>query len=461
MAIQLPKGFIWGTATASYQIEGAVNEDGRGPSIWDTYSHTPGWVMNGDNGDVACDHYHRWEEDLDHLARLGVQAYRFSVAWPRIQPTGTGAVNQRGIDFYDRLVDGLLARNILPICTLYHWDLPQPLEDAGGWQNRETAYRLAEYAGITAQALGDRIDTYTTLNEPWCAALLGYASAAQAPGITDPLAALKAAHHLNLAHGLAVQAVKAAVPEAKLSITLNLHKVRPASDKPEDLDAVRQLNAVGNEIFLRPLLEGYYPNDLLTDVADITDFSFVQDGDLAEIKQPLDSLGINYYSSSTARQRPIDSTSTATGGHGGGIPWVGAENVEFLDPAGPLTDMGWNIDPQGFTEVLVDISQRYPELELMVTENGSAFPDTLEADGSVHDPKRIAYLEWHVEALAEAIKQGANITGYFTWSLLDNFEWSWGYARRFGLIYVDYQNGQERHWKDSAYRYQRLIAETS
>jgi beta-glucosidase len=387
-----------------------------------------------------------------------VDAYRFSLAWPRVQPAGAGAVNARGVEFYDRLVDGLLERGIKPVCTLYHWDLPQPLEDLGGWQNRATASRFAEYAAIAAGFLGDRIDTYTTLNEPWCAAFLGYASGAHAPGLRDPLAALKAAHHLNLAHGLACQAVRAAVPGARLSITLNLHVVRPASDSPADADAVRQLSAVGNEIFLGPLLEGRYPEDLREDLAGITDFGFVQDGDLEQINQPLDSLGLNYYSSSVARRRPPSSTSTLTGGHGGGDPWVGAGDVEFLDPVGPLTDMGWNIDPEALTELLVEVSDRFPGLDLVVTENGSAFPDVVEADDSVHDPKRMAYLAWHVEAVAEAIRQGAQVAGYFAWSLMDNFEWSWGYARRFGLIHVDYADGQKRRWKDSAHMYRRVIA---
>jgi beta-glucosidase len=461
MPLALPAGFIWGTATASYQIEGAVTEDGRGPSIWDTFSHIPGKTLGGDTGDIASDHYHRWQEDLGFLSRLGVGAYRFSAAWPRIQPTGSGPVNQAGLDFYDRLVDGLLERGIRPYCTLYHWDLPQALGDAGGWLNRDTAFRLADYATILAKTLGDRIDTYTTLNEPWCSAFLGYASGSHAPGLTDAAASLKAAHHLNLAHGLAAQATRSAAPGTKSSITLNLHVIRPATDSPEDADAVRQVRAVGNEIFLQPILEGRYPADLLEDTKHLTDFSFVLPGDLELIHQPLDSLGINFYSTSQARRRPSGSDSAATGGHGGGHPWAGADNVEFLEPAGPLTSMGWNIDPGGLTEVLTETARRYPGLDLVVTENGSAFYDDLGPDGSVHDPRRVAYLEQHTAAVAEAVAQGAPVVGYFVWSLLDNFEWSWGFDRRFGLIYVDYANGLERHWKDSAERYRRLIAENS
>jgi beta-glucosidase len=458
---KVPAGFLWGTATASYQIEGATRADGRGPSIWDVFSHTPGKVQAGETGDIACDHYHRWEEDLDHLARLGAGAYRFSIAWPRVQPTGAGPVNRAGLDFYDRLVDGLAARGIKAVATLYHWDLPQALQDKGGWPARDTAHRFADYAAVVAEALGDRVSTYTTLNEPWCSAFLGYASGVHAPGLTSPLAALRAAHHLNLGHGLAVQAVRAAVPRAALSVTLNLHVIRPASDKQEDHDAARQVRAVGNEIFCGPMLSGAYPEDLRADLGPITDFGFVRDGDLDQIRQPLDWLGINYYSSSQVRRRPPGQTAAATstagsGGHGGGNPWVGAESVEFLDPNPPLTAMGWNIDPPALTELLVDTARRYPGLDLAVTENGSAFPDTLEPDGRVHDSKRIAYLEQHVQAVAEAIRQGAPVKGYFAWSLMDNFEWAWGYSRRFGLIHVDYSDGLKRRWKDSAHRFQRL-----
>ncbi|MDR3107238.1 MAG: beta-glucosidase [Bifidobacteriaceae bacterium] len=453
MTIDLPRGFLWGTATAAYQIEGATRADGRGASIWDTFSHTPGKVSHGDTGDVACDHYHRWEEDLDQLAKLGASAYRFSIAWPRVQPNGAGPANRAGLDFYDRLVDGLAARGVKAVATLYHWDLPQALEDRGGWPVRDTAYRFADYAHLVAEALGDRIAIYTTLNEPWCAAFLGYAAGIHAPGLTSPLAALRAAHHLNLGHGLAAQAVRAAVPAAAVSVTLNLHVIRPATDRAEDRDAARQVNAVGNEIFLGPLLDGVYSDDLRADLAPVTDFGFVRDGDLGQIHQPLDSLGINYYSSSSARRS--DSADIAPSAS----PWVGAKTVEFLKPEPPLTAMGWNIDPPALTELLTTTAKRYPGLELMVTENGSAWPDALEPDGAVHDHQRIAYLEQHVEAVAQAIRQGAPVSGYFAWSLMDNFEWAWGYQRRFGLLYVDYADGQKRYWKDSAHRFRRLTAE--
>ncbi|MDR1186635.1 MAG: family 1 glycosylhydrolase [Bifidobacteriaceae bacterium] len=459
-----PPDFIWGAATASYQIEGAVAQDGRGTSIWDTFSHTAGKTFNGDTGDVACDHYNRWEEDLDNLKELGVQAYRFSIAWPRVQPDGSGPVNRRGLDFYSRLVDGLLDRDIRPVATLYHWDLPQALEDRGGWPSRDTAYRFADYAAMATEALGNRVDLYTTLNEPWCAAFLGYASGVHAPGVSDAAAAIAAAHHLNLGHGLAAQAVRAAVAGARVSLTLNLHVIRAASDSEADQDAARQIRAVGNEVFLGPALDGDYPADLRSDLAAITDFGFVRDGDLAQIRQPLDCLGVNYYSSSVVRRRSPGASSdgrdpgSGNGGHGGGNPWVGAHDVEFLPPTGPLTAMGWNIDPPALTELLVGIAERYPGLDLMVTENGSAFRDTLGVDGRVHDPQRIAYLDQHVEAVAQAIRQGAPVRGYFAWSLMDNFEWACGYDRRFGLLHVDYANGLERRWKDSAHRFQSLVA---
>lgn len=284
---RFPDGFVWGSATASYQIEGAAKEGGRGPSIWDTFSHTPGKTLNGDTGDVACDHYHRWREDLGHVAELGLQAYRFSVAWPRVQPGGRGPVNREGLDFYSRLVDGLLERGIQPVATLYHWDLPQDLEDAGGWPARDTAYRFAEYAELVAAALGDRVHTWTTLNEPWCSAYLGYASGAHAPGRVEPAAALAAVHHLNLGHGLAGQAIRRAAPSGQLSLTLNLHVVRPADpDSEADRDAVRRIDAVGNRAFLGPVLDGAYPDDLLADTAHVSDWSFVRDGDTAAARVP-------------------------------------------------------------------------------------------------------------------------------------------------------------------------------
>jgi beta-glucosidase len=356
-----PEGFIFGSATASYQIEGAFDEDGRGPSIWDTFSHTPGKVWNEDTGDVASDHYHRLEEDLDLMASLGLHAYRFSIAWSRIQPTGRGPANAKGLEFYGRLVDGLLARGIRPIATLYHWDLPQALEDEGGWANRETASAFADYARIMGESLGDRVDTWTTLNEPWCSAYLGYASGAHAPGRTDGAAALAAVHHLNLAHGLAVLALKQVVTnDPDFSITLNLHVIRGEGETGPE--AVRRIDGLGNRVFLGPLLTGEYPADVVADTAGITDWSFIRPGDTEIIHQPLDVLGVNYYSTTLVRLWDGVSPRENNDGHKdvGGSPWPGADQVEFLTQPGPYTEMGWNIEPAGLEELLVALHEEFP-----------------------------------------------------------------------------------------------------
>jgi len=455
-----PDRFLWGSATASYQIEGAYDEDGRTFSIWDTYSRIPGMVLNGDTGDVADDHYHRWPQDVEHIKNLGLHAYRFSLAWPRIQPGGSGAFNPTGVAFYSRLVDALLEAGVQPVATLYHWDLPQELQDAGGWPNRDTALRFAEYAEHVARQLGDRISVWTTLNEPWCSAFLGYAAGVHAPGRTDPAAALAAAHHLNLGHGLAGRAIRSVLGEqTQLSVTLNLHVTRP--DDPSsaaDRDAVRRLDAVGNRVFLGPMLEAAYPQDLLADTASVTDWSFVKDGDEASIAVPLSVLGINYYSTSRARRYAGQGPREQSDGHQDSLvsPWVGADDVEFVTQPGPYTAMGWNIDPSGMTELLTDVGRRYPNLPLMVTENGAAFHDEVSADGQVHDADRVSYLHDHIEAVGQALDAGVDVRGYFLWSLLDNFEWALGYDRRFGIIRVDYGT-LERTWKDSAHWYRELI----
>ena len=453
--MEFPKEFVFGSATASYQIEGAVDEDGRGPSIWDTFSHTPGKTVNGDTGDVADDHYHRLEEDLDLMQSLGLQAYRFSIAWPRIVPAGRGETNQAGLDFYSRLVDGLLARGIEPVATLYHWDLPQPLEDEGGWTVRGTAEAFADYARVVGEALGDRVATWTTLNEPWCAAYLGYASGVHAPGITDREASLKAVHHLNLAHGLALRALRDVVkPDAKFSVTLNLHVFRP--EGPTGEDAQRRVAALGNGAFLGPMLEGEYPTDLLEVTKEITDWSFVADGDLELIHQPIDVLGVNYYSTSRVRLWDGTGERQRADGHGAGAtPWPGAEDVEFLPQPGPYTEMGWNIEPQGLEDLLVALHARYPDQPLMITENGAAFPDVVE-DGVVHDADRIDYVRRHLEAVLHTIEQGVDVRGYFVWSLMDNFEWAYGYTKRFGIVRVDYDTLQ-RTPKDSARWYAEVV----
>jgi len=455
-----PDDFVFGSATASYQIEGAVHEGGRGPSIWDTFSHTPGAVLGGDTGDVAADHYHRVAEDVALMKDLGLQAYRFSVAWPRIQPTGTGEPNAEGLAFYSDLVDRLLAAGIKPVVTLYHWDLPQALEDEGGWSNRQTAYRFAEYARIVARALGDRVDTWSTLNEPWCSAFLGYASGVHAPGVTDDERALRAVHHLNLAHGLAARAIRDELGDGvTISITLNLHLFSPASDAPEDVEAFRRVNTIGNEVFLQPLLEGRYPADVRADTAHVSDWSFVQDRDLELIKVPIDLLGLNYYDDAVVRHgvAPVGDGEPGPDGHKTSrhIPWVGADEVEWVPRPGPRTAMDWGIHPEGLTRMLVDISRRYPGQPLAITENGAAFYDEV-TDGRVHDQDRVDYLHDHLDAVGAALEAGADVRGYFVWSLMDNFEWAYGYDRRFGIVHVDYPTGT-RTLKDSALWYAEAV----
>ena len=461
MSRNFPSDFLWGSATASYQIEGAAAEGGRTPSIWDTYSHTPGRTLNGDTGDVADDHYHRWQDDIALMTQLGLQAYRFSISWSRVQPGGAGPVNPEGIAFYRGLVDALIEAGIQPVVTLYHWDLPQELEDAGGWPNRATAYAFADYARLVARELGDKVTVWTTLNEPWCAAYLGYASGVHAPGRTEPAAALAAVHHLNLGHGLAAKAIREELGEqAQVSITLNLHVTR--ADDPSssaDRDAVRRIDAVGNRIFLGPLLGEGYPADLVADVAHVSDFSFVQDGDEELIAQRLDVLGVNYYSTSRVRAFDGDGEPEQADGHGdsAATPWVGSEGtVEFLQQPGPYTAMGWNIEPQGLYDLLMSLSASYPSMPMMMTENGAAFPDVVSDDGAVHDHDRISYLHDHIDAVGQAKDDGADVRGYFVWSLMDNFEWSFGYERRFGVIRVDYDT-LERTIKDSGWWYASLI----
>ncbi|WP_127573026.1 GH1 family beta-glucosidase [Georgenia faecalis] len=457
-----PADFLWGAATAAYQIEGAVAEDGRTPSIWDTFSHTPGKVLAGDTGDVADDHYHRYAEDVALMKELALQTYRFSIAWPRITPDVTadalGPVNEAGVDFYSRLVDELLAAGITPAVTLYHWDLPQALEDAGGWTARSTAERFAEYAAVVAERLGDRITTFITLNEPWCSAYLGYGSGVHAPGRTDPAATLAAVHHLNLAHGLAASAIRAVRPDAAIGLTLNLAWVRPASDSAADAAAAQRIDGLQNRVFLDPVLTGTYPDDVLEATASVTDWSFVRDGDLALIHTPLDVLGINYYSPTLVRAYDGVGEREEADGHGDSAasPWPACEDIEFPAQPGPYTDMGWSIDPRGLTELLLRMHREHPGLDLMVTENGAAFPDAVGPDGQVTDDDRIAYLRDHVAAVGDAIAAGAPVRGYFVWSLLDNFEWGYGYSKRFGIVHVDYAT-QQRTPKASARWYAGTI----
>ncbi|MDR1808689.1 MAG: beta-glucosidase [Propionibacteriaceae bacterium] len=454
-----PPDFIWGTATASYQVEGAGREDGRTPDIWDTFCAVPGNIADGSNGSVACDQYHRYPGDIALMRELGVGAYRFSVAWPRIVPAAGGPANPRGLAYYDRLVDALLEAGIRPVVTLYHWDLPQYLQDKGGWPQRDTAFRFADYAGIVAGALGDRVDTWTTLNEPWCVAYLGYGCGAHAPGHKSHPEALAAVHHLNLAHGLGVQAIRAAAGEkAKTSITLNLSMTYPATDQAEDVAAAEQVWRIANGVWLEPELEGHYPEQVFADTAHVSDWSFIRDGDPADICQPLSNLGINYYSPNWVRRIPgaVTPTAAEAGANGWVGPHPGTETIESLPPDGELTAMGWSQHPEGLRDLLVRVAEAYPGLDLVVTENGSAWDDTVAPDGLVHDPQRVAYLAAHIEAIGQALDAGVPLKGYFAWSLLDNFEWACGYTKRFGLFYTDYAT-QNRIWKDTARWYQQLV----
>ena len=443
--------FRWGAATASYQIEGAIREDGRQPSIWDTFSHTPGRVTGGDNGDVACDHYHRWERDVELLGDLGVNAYRFSLAWGRIIDAA-GRPNQAGIDFYSRLVDALLAHGIAPVVTLYHWDLPQILDDAGGWLNRDTAYRFADYAAVAVAGLGDRVHDWTTLNEPWCSSFLGYGAGVHAPGHTSPGEALRAAHHLNLAHGLGVLAIRSECASASVSVVCNLHAIFGASDSAADLAAAERVRRVGNDIWTGPMLDGQYPAGLMDETSAYSDWSFVRDDDLGTIHQPLDAFGVNFYSSS--RVFADDRTLTQRIADDGPTCWV-ADNVDFRAPRGPLTAMGWNIDPSALTWLLEDFAARWPGLPVFVSENGAAFDDVVTTTG-IHDQARIDYIDAHIQAVEAAMTAGVPVTGYFVWSLLDNFEWTFGFSRRFGLARVDYDT-QQRIPKDSFAWYKQRI----
>lgn len=436
-----PPGFLFGTATAAYQIEGAVSEDGRGPSIWDTFSHTPGKVYRGDNGDIACDHYHRVDADLDLMASLGCRSYRFSIAWPRVLPTGQGQVNQRGLDFYRRLLDGLHARGIVPMVTLYHWDLPQALQDAGGWPARDTAARFADYAAVVAAELGDRIPLWITLNEPWVSAFAGHLQGRHAPGLSDLATALRAAHHLLLGHGLAVQALRAGHGDGQVGISLNLTDVAPASSDPADVAAAARFDGQANRWFLDPVLRGSYPADLLAWYQDRAGVSALAAEDLAVAAQPLDFLGVNFY-----QHHRIAA--------GDGDSLYGARRVPFQ---GPVTHLGWPIEPAGLSRLLARLTRDYGPLPLYVTENGACFYDYADPQGRVHDQERVEYLAGYVGAAAEAIASGADLRGYYVWSLLDNFEWALGYGPRFGLVYVDYRT-QERILKTSARWYADLIA---
>jgi beta-glucosidase len=438
---RFPSEFRFGVATSAFQIEGATDVDGRGESTWDRFCATPGKVLDGDDGTRACDHYRRYPEDLDLIAGLGLDGYRFSIAWPRVIPAGDGVVNQRGLDFYRRLVDAMLERGLRPLATLYHWDLPQPLEERGGWVNRETALRFAEYAEVVFDALGDRVGDWITQNEPWVTAVEGYAQGKKAPGLEDWPASLAAAHHLLLSHGLAVQAFESMRPaDGRIGITLNLAPMLPASESEADVAAARRADGFHNRWYLDPVLLGAYPADMLAFYASRgVDFGFVADTDAAVIARPTDYLGVNYYSVG----RIADA---------GDANFLG---LEFQRPGTDVTAMGWEIAPDHFEHLLRRVDRDYDRPRILITENGAAFDDMV-VNGHVHDADRIRFLHDHLAAVSRAIKAGVDVEGYYLWSLLDNFEWESGYRPRFGIVHVDYET-QRRTPKESALWYRDFV----
>ncbi len=435
-----PKDFVFGAATAAYQIEGGVHEGNRGESIWDCFSHTPGKTYQGHTGDVACDHYHRWREDVELMAQLGLQVYRFSIAWPRIMPQGRGGVNLAGLDFYERLVDALLDRDIQPFITLYHWDLPQALQDAGGWPNPELVDRFADYAVAVVRHLGDRVHHWITFNEPWVFAFMGYFTGEHAPGLTDLAAALQAAHHALVAHGRATDAIRACGDaKTQVGIALNLSHIDPATDSQVDLEAARRYDGYLNRWFLDPLFHGRYPEDVFSLLGDHLPQNALDD--LIGLPELLDFLGINNYSRAVVN-------------HQKNTPPVDAA---FHKPEGAsYTEMGWEVYPDGLYELLMRVHRDYGPRSIYITENGAAFPDVLQPDGAVDDQDRIDFLRAYTFAACRALEEGAPLKGYFVWSLLDNFEWAHGYSKRFGIVYVDYAT-QERIVKRSGHWYREMI----
>jgi len=439
--IKFPKDFTWGVATSSYQIEGAVNEDGRTPSIWDIFSKTEGKTYQGHTGDVACDHYHRYKEDVKIMKEIGVKAYRFSIAWPRIFPE-EGKYNPKGMDFYKRLVDELLKRDIMPVATIYHWDLPQWAYDkGGGWLNRDSVKWYLEYASKLFEELGDVVPLWITHNEPWCSSILSYGIGEHAPGHKNYREALIAAHHILLSHGEAVKAFREMnIKGSKIGITLNLTPAYPASEKEEDKLAAQYADGFANRWFLDPIFKGNYPEDMMELYSKIIgEFDFIKEGDLETISVPIDFLGVNYYTRSIVK---YDEDSM-----------LKAENVPG---PGKRTEMGWEISPESLYDLLKRLDREYTKLPMYITENGAAFKDEVTEDGRVHDYERIEYIKEHLKVIARFIEEGGNLKGYFVWSLLDNFEWAHGYSKRFGIVYVDYET-QKRILKDSAFWYKEVI----
>jgi len=437
--LRFPDGFVWGTATSAYQIEGGVAEGGRGVSIWDTFCQIEGKVFQGHTGDVASDHYHRYAEDVELMRSLGLHAYRFSISWPRVLPDGRGQVNQEGLDFYDRLVDALLTAGIQPFATLYHWDLPQALQETGGWANRDTVGDFCEYADVVSRRLGDRVKNWITHNEPWVVAFLGYATGTHAPGLQDIATALQVSHHLLLSHGESVPILRGNSTGMRVGITLNLSPIIPASGAKADVAAALRHDGYMNRWFLDPLYKGAYPEDMLAYYGDSA--PSIQLGDMSRIAAPVDFLGVNYYTSNVVQDDPKDRI-------------VGTRQV--IPDGAEVTEMGWEVYPQGLYELLTRLQADYRPPAMFITENGAAFPDEVAPDGRVVDPRRIAYLDGHLRYAHRAIQDGVPLKGYFAWSLMDNFEWSHGFSKRFGLVYVLYDT-QQRIIKESGHWYRQVI----
>jgi len=445
LSYPFPRDFTWGVATSSFQIEGATDRDGRGPSIWDTFCAKEGAIADQSDGRTACEHYDRWPEDLDLIASLGVPAYRFSIAWPRVIPEGIGRVETRGLDFYDRLVDGMLERGISPWATLYHWDLPQALQDRGGWESRETVEAFTEYCAVVCERLGDRVAGWITHNEPWCASVLGYLNGEHAPGLKSQQAHLSSSHHILLSHGRAVDVIRAAAADRPVGITLNLVPSHPASSSEADREAHERFDGFFNRWYLDPLAGRGYPEDMLRRYRDegyVERWDFIKEGDLEVIAAPCDFLGINYYSRGVIRSDRVPEEENAP--------------VE-RSVQGEPTDMGWEVYPDGIRELLVRLHREYDFGPLYITENGAAYSTGPDESGRVPDERRLAYFDAHLKACHQAMEEGAPLKGYFAWSLLDNFEWAFGYEKRFGLVHVDYET-QLRRPKDSALWYRDVIA---